>query len=60
MTAAASVARLLTPALVGRRDAHHKFPRVGTKGVNLALAPADLADHAKGDERDDPLQIGTG
>ncbi|ANY83560.1 hypothetical protein BB934_35475 (plasmid) [Microvirga ossetica] len=47
MTAAASVARLLTPALDGRRDAHHKFPRVGTKGVNLALAPADIADHAK-------------
>ena len=47
MTAAASVARLLTPALGARRHTHHKFPRVGTKGVNTALAPADPADHAK-------------
>jgi hypothetical protein len=38
---------LLTPALVERRDTHHKFPRVGTISVNTALAPADLADHAK-------------
>ena len=46
MTAAASVAQLRTPALVGRRDAHHKFPRVETKGVNTALASADSVDHA--------------
>jgi hypothetical protein len=46
MTAVASVARLLI-RLWARRHTHHKFPRVGTKGVKTALAPADPADHAK-------------
>jgi hypothetical protein len=36
-----------SPALGARRDIHHTFPRVATKGVNTALAAADLADHAK-------------
>jgi hypothetical protein len=36
-----------SPALGARSDTHHTFPRVGTKGVNTALATADLADHAK-------------